>query len=127
VPLFDGGVQAHPAEEELVEPNGEKLTSEPETPANEKGVEGENAKGDTSQSVAPVPDVSGVGKEIHAAAYSLTLQGRTDATFRAHFVLRGSELPRPPDALVAMPGTAFECAARWSQPTQLLRLLLSPA
>jgi hypothetical protein len=48
---------------------------------------GETA-GDLQPDVAPLPEVSGTGIETELSAYSLTLRGRTDATFSSSFRTR---------------------------------------
>ena len=48
----------------------------------------EEAVGDLKQDAAPLPEVSGTGIETELSAYSLTLRGRTDATFSSSFRTR---------------------------------------
>ena len=48
----------------------------------------EAAVGDLKPDAAPLPEVSGTGIETELSAYSLTLRGRTDATFSSSFRTR---------------------------------------
>jgi hypothetical protein len=86
VPLLDEAVQTEPlsgAADEL--PEGE-TADEPKAQAREeRSAEDETEARDASRTAAPVSDASGVGEEAHTTAYSLTLQGRTDADYRSSF------------------------------------------
>jgi hypothetical protein len=88
VPLLDGApVQTMPLEDEQREPVGKELIEEQEQAAQapkEEKVAAEHEEV-SNQSVTPVPDVSGEGEKTQETAYSVTLRGRTDASFSSSF------------------------------------------
>jgi hypothetical protein len=89
VPLLDGGPATAPIEDERSGP-AQELAKGPEQetqmPAEENLEDGQEEV--STQSAAPVADVTGEGETTHATAYSLTLQGRTDANYRSSFSTR---------------------------------------
>lgn len=81
------GDALRPLEDEAEEsPEVTAATAEEEAEKTGEGAEG--------VSVAPAPDVSGTGETTHDVAYSITLRGRTEATFNSSFrVVNGVTSP----------------------------------
>jgi hypothetical protein len=79
-----------PVEDEQNEPRQDQLTKDDEeTQAPTEELPPESPQEVSNQSTPDVADVSGEGEETHATAYSVTLRGRTDASFSSSFSSQG--------------------------------------
>jgi len=90
MPLFlnqiDAAAALDPTLEDEFASTAEEAQEQP--PIDRMTQEGAQAAGDLNQDAAPLPEVSGTGIETELSAYSLTLRGRTDATFSSSFRTR---------------------------------------